>query len=172
MWATTPLIDPKSAAKRDYNKKSLYDHYLEYDLVWSPGVVDIETRIAKTSTYIESGRVQFFEETCKDLKEEITNYKFMEDPDTESGYKDKPIDKRNHSINAFGWICCALPADPSNLMNGVYDGAGNRLDATQTKSDETQLREHALSGVDEVDYMDLMTGSDPEALYDNNLGGW
>ena len=27
---TAPLLDPKSGAKRDYNKKTLYDHFLDY----------------------------------------------------------------------------------------------------------------------------------------------
>ena len=134
--AFTPLIDPKSAAKRDYNKKTLYDLFAEEGIYFNAGTISVDTRVFRLNTYIESGRVKVFN-TCEELIEEMREYKFY--PKTLDGTSnrntDKPMDKNNHSINPLEWIVTALPSDPSRMSYGVY----NNLGLTQEQVENQEL---------------------------------
>lgn len=127
-YYTTPLLDPKSGAKRDYDKKSLYDHFAEYNIAFQPGAADVNIRVYRTNTYIESGRVEIFE-TCSYLINELRDYKFNEQKLGEKYTKnmDKPQDGNDHAICCLQWMCCALPIDPRFLELGSYDRYGNLL---------------------------------------------
>ena len=116
---TAPLLDPKSGAKRDYNKKTLYDHFLDYGIAFQPGHISIDARIFRVNTYFESGKLIILD-SCKELVEELEEYKFPERSLSAKLHSNKPIDKNNHSINALEWICMALPADPKKLQHGSY----------------------------------------------------
>ena len=124
---TPPILDPKSGAKRDYNKKTLYDHFLDYGIAFQPGHVSVDARVFRLNTYIESGKLKIHD-CCTGLIEELNNYKF---PPRRLGVsnraQDKPVDKNNHGINPLEWICMALPADPKKLMLGAYDGHGRDI---------------------------------------------
>lgn len=117
---TTPIMDPKSGAKRDYNKKTLYDHFLDYGIAFQPGHIQVDARLFRVNTYLESGRLKIHD-TCHELVEEIQNYKFPERTLSSKFHSDKPEDKNNHSINPLEWICMALPSDPSKLVLGSYN---------------------------------------------------
>ena len=95
---TSPIMDPKSGAKRDYNKKTLYDHFLDYGIAFQPGHIQVDARIFRVNTYLESGRLKIFD-TCEELTTEILDYKFPERTLAAKVHADKPIDKNNHSIN-------------------------------------------------------------------------
>lgn len=125
----TPLLDPKSGAKRDYNKKTLYDHFMDYGIAFQPGHVNVDARIFRTNTYLESGKMEIFD-TCTYLIDELRDYKFPPKKigDSYSRAQDKPVDKNNHAINPLEWICMALPADPAKLVYGSYDRYGNDLE--------------------------------------------
>ena len=85
---------------------------------------------------------------CKKLIEELDNYKFKADESLMSGYTGKPIDKNNHGINALEWITMELPADPKNLLYGVYNKAG--VDVSREKEeDERKKAFWALSDEDD-----------------------
>ena len=112
---TAPIMDPKSGAKRDYNKKTLYDHFLDYNIFFQPGHVSVDARIFRVNTFLQAGRLKIHD-NCDELIDEIQNYKFPEKSLNASRHNsDKPVDKNNHSINPLEWICMALPADPSKL---------------------------------------------------------
>lgn len=117
-----PIIDPKSGPKRDYNMKSLGDHFLDYGIAFKPGHVGIEARIYRLNTYIESGKLKIFE-NCTGLIGELRDYKF---PPKKLGVttSDKPMDKNNHGINPLEWIVMELPADPKNILYGIYNRRG------------------------------------------------
>ena len=123
----SPILDPRSGAKRDYNKKSLYDHFLEYGINFKPGHISVNARVFRLNTYFESGRVKIFD-SCDGLIKELEEYKF---PPRKIGMTnkqaDKPMDKNNHGINPLEWICMELPKDPSKLMYGAFDSYGNDL---------------------------------------------
>jgi len=124
---SSPLLDPKSGAKRDYNKKTLFDHFLDYGISFKPGHINLDARIFRLNTYMESGRVKIFY-TCNNLKTELEEYKFP--PKTLTNEKkrnDKPMDKNNHCINPLEWITMELPANPSELMYGAFNKYGDDL---------------------------------------------
>lgn len=123
---TSPIIDPKSGPKRDYEKRSLADHFLDYGIAFKPGFINVDARIFRLNTYIESGRLRICS-NCVDLIRELREYKFKADESQHSGFTGKPEDKNNHGINALEWITMELPADPKNLVYGIYDKMGRDL---------------------------------------------
>jgi hypothetical protein len=123
-----PILDPKSGAKRDYNKKTLYDHFLEKGIAFKPGHIQVDARIFRLNTYIESGKLKIHS-NCRYLITELEGYKF---PDKKLGGSskhnpNKPIDKDNHCINPLEWITMELPADPKNILFGVYNQYGQEV---------------------------------------------
>lgn len=151
----TPIIDPKSAPKRDYNKKTLADYFMDYDVVFQPGQINVDARVFRLNTYIESGRLEIFN-TCEKLNKELADYKFKKDETTESGFTGKPEDKNNHSINALEWITMELPADPANLIYGVYNKFGLDISSTELMEDSEKTRFYALSDPEEYQHNILM----------------
>ena len=146
-WICPPIIDPKSGPKRDYDKKSLSDHFLDYGISFIPGFVNVDARIFRLNTYIEAGKLKIMRK-CKRLIEELDNYKFKPDESLMSGYTGKPVDKDNHGINALEWITMELPADPKNLLYGVYNKAG--IDITKEKEENERKQAFwALADEDE-----------------------
>lgn len=142
-----PIIDPKSGPKRDYEKKSLSDHFLEYGIAFKNGHINLDARIYRLNTYFESGRLKIFA-NCTYLISELKEYKFKAKNSSTAGWDDKPEDKNNHAINPLEWITMELPADPRNLVYGVFDSSGKDLSNRQKKIDrETFL--WALSDPDE-----------------------
>ena len=131
---TAPIIDPKSGPKRDYEKKTLADHFLDYGIAFKPGFVNVEARIFRLNTYFESGKIKIFN-TCVDLIRELRNYKFKADESQQTGFTGKPVDKDNHGINALEWITMECPADPKNLVNCIYDKLGRDLTKEKVQKD-------------------------------------
>lgn len=157
MMYTQPLIDPKSGVKRDYDKKTLIDHYEEYGLYFKPGHINLEARIMRLNTYFETDRIEIFEDKCPALCRELRGYKY---PDRKLGDRKnhyKPVDKNNHGINALEWICMELPSNPSNLRHGAFDRFGRRIrDVTPEENDykqkAMQFAAFALEEEPEYDY--------------------
>ena len=152
-----PLIDPKSAAKRDYNKKSLADHFLEYGIAFEPGAISIDARVYRLNTYFESGKLKIMN-NCKYLIKQLEDYKFATKRVAEDGYSDKPEDKNNHAINPLEWIVMALPANPSNLCYGIYNKRGdNIISDAMVAQDRMSYSMWALSDPEE-DYSESPLG--------------
>lgn len=116
------LIDPKSGPRRDYNKQSLADLFLEEDIYFEPGVTSVDTRVFRLNTYIEAGKIKIFDD-LEYLIGELKEYKFPERV-IGKAYTNKPVDKNNHAINPVEWIVCALPEDPKHLILEVYNSKG------------------------------------------------
>lgn len=129
-WLCTPLIDPKSGSQRGRDKKKLIDLYLEYDVAFQPGAVSVDARILRLNTYIEAKKIKIFR-SCEGLINELRDYKFKTTALGSSAVNNKPEDKNNHGINALEWICMELPADPKNLVYGVYNKLGVEADLEQ-----------------------------------------
>lgn len=134
-WISQPLIDPKSAAKRDYDKKTLGDHYAEYGIFFKAGHVGLDARIYRLNTYFETGRIKIFE-SCTGLIKELKDYKFKPKTLDDTGWSDKPEDKNNHSINALEWICMELPADPRKMSYGILNRRGEDVTKPRTETDD------------------------------------
>lgn len=165
-WVCPPIIDPKSGPKRDYDKKSLSDHFLDYGISFIPGFVNVEARIFRTNTYIEAGRLKIMRK-CRALIEEFDNYKFKADESVMSGFTGKPEDKDNHGINAVEWICMELPADPSKLLYGVYNKLG--IDISKEMLEDEVKRDYWALADDEPEHQ-LMEET-PYDIVDYNMWG-
>ena len=165
-WVCPPIIDPKSGPKRDYDKKSLSDHFLDYGISFIPGFINVEARVFRLNTYIESGRLKIMRK-CRALIEEFDNYKFKADESVMSGFTGKPEDKDNHGINAVEWICMELPADPRNLLYGVYNKLGKDI-SKEMLEDEAKMEYWALA--EEEPEFQLMDET-PYDIVDYNMWG-
>lgn len=125
-WIRPHIIDPKSGVKRDYNKKSLIDHFLEYGISYTPGQINVDARVFKTNTMFEQDRI-YIMDCCPNLIAELKDYKFPSDDSAESGRKDKPEDKNNHLINPLEWMCMELPTNPAEAIFGIYSNRGYNI---------------------------------------------
>lgn len=148
---TAPLCDPKSLPKRDYDKKSLGDHFLEYGIAFQPGVVQIDARIFRLNTYIQSGKLKVMD-SCPYLISEMREYKFKSKSLDSATAGDKPVDKDNHAINPLEWIVCWLPADPKNILWGAYGKNGEELFASLVKPQDRYLPFALQDKPEENDY--------------------
>lgn len=145
-----PIIDPMSGPKRDYDKKSLSDHFMDYGISFVPGFRDVDARVYRLNTYFESGKCKIMRK-CKGTIKELDEYKFRADESVSTGYSGKPEDKNNHGINACEWIAMALPANPADLIYGVYGKQGYDL----TKTEEEKQKEFSVFALtDERDYQE------------------
>lgn len=165
-WVCPPIIDPKSGPKRDYDKKSLSDHFLDYGISFIPGFINVDARIFRTNTYIESGRLKIMRK-CRSLIEEFDNYKFKADESVMSGFTGKPEDKNNHGINAVEWICMELPADPKKLLYGVYNKRG--IDISKELLEDEIKRDYWALADDEPEYP--LMDETPYDIVDYNMWG-
>ena len=145
-WYTQPILDPKSGSRRDYNKKDLFTHFLDHGIYFKPGHINLEARIYRLNTYLESGR-QKIHDVCNNLKDEIIRYKFPDRTlDDKKRNYNKPVDKDNHSINALEWITMELPANPALLKLKAFGPHGVDLDAARQRHlDNKHYAEFALS---------------------------
>jgi hypothetical protein len=150
-----PIIDPKSASQRDYNKKTLADHFLDYVIAFIPGAINKEARIYRTNTYIELGYLKIMKK-CKYLIDQLREYKFKTDGTDEQNFTDKPVDKDDHAIVCLEWILMELPADPTKLLYGAYNRKGMELDLDDPEKRDQAYAEWVFSDdkEDEVEAMD------------------
>lgn len=158
-----PLMDPKSGAKRDYEKKTLQSHFLDYGISFDLGHISVDARVFRLNTYFESGRLKIMD-NCKYLTKQLEDYKFAVKSSADEGYSDKPEDKNNHAINALEWIVMELPADPANLCYGIYNKQGVDLTADRRKQEQA-YGIFALSDPTEVDYSEVPMGALTDDLW-------
>lgn len=150
-WICPPIIDPKSAPKRDYDKKSLADHYLEYGIAFKPGHISLDARVYRLNTYLETGKLRIMD-CCAGLIKEIKDYKFKPRSLDSMGWDDKPEDKNNHGINALEWITMELPADPRNLVYGIYNKQGQKWEDDEDSLEKREIAygHYALMGEEDL----------------------
>lgn len=152
-----PIIDPKSGSKRDYDKKTLADHFLDYNIAFKPGAVNKDARVYRTNTYIELGYIKIMRK-CKYLIDQLREYKFKTDGTDEQNFTDKPVDKNDHAIVCLEWILMELPADPRNLLYGVYNKKAEDLTQTLEEKREKEYAEWMFDETDKDDFYDTFNG--------------
>jgi phage terminase large subunit len=165
-WIRPHIIDPKSGVKRDYNKKSLIDHFLEYGISYTPGQPNVDARVFKLNTMFEQDRIEIMD-CCKNLIAELKDYKFPSDDSAESGRKDKPEDKNNHLINPLEWIAMELPTNPADAIFGIYSNRGVNI-VEQRKKDDTHYGYYALQ---ETTGRDTIESVYEDIDFENSIGG-
>ena len=134
---TAPIIDPKSGSQRDYDKKTLADHFLDYNIAFKPGAINKDARVYRTNTYIELGYLKIMRK-CRYLIDQLREYKFKTDGTDEQNFTDKPVDKNDHAIVCLEWILMELPADPRNLLYGIYNKRAEDLTLTPVEKREQE----------------------------------
>lgn len=135
-----PIIDPKSGPRRDYDKKTLADSFLDYNISFIPGAVNRDARVYRLNTYLESGRVRIMR-SCAHLVEQLRDLKFKPEPtSTTKPWRDEPEDKNDHAVVCAEWIVMELPKDPNQLMYGAYNLAGERFMEPQYEYDPEEQR--------------------------------
>jgi len=145
-----PIIDPKSGSQRDYDKKTLIDHFLDYGISFKPGHISLDARVYRLNTYLECGKIKIMS-CCKYLIEELRGYKFKARNSELAGFDNKPEDKNNHAINPLEWIVMELPANPNNLLYGVYNKQGIDVSVDRRREDEYAFSKHVFSDEEEDD---------------------
>lgn len=172
-WIRPNIIDPKSGVKRDYNKISLIDHFLEYGVTFVPGQVSVDARVFKLNTYFEQDRVEIMD-CCKNLIGELKEYKFPSDLNKENGRGEKPEDKNNHLINPLEWIVMELPANPADILYGIYNQQGINTLKQQQIDEEEYVRQlfDSSSGTPPRAYDPLAIADDSAEIpfYGYNMG--
>ena len=156
-----PIIDPKSGPRRDYDKKTLADSFLDYNISFIPGAVNRDARVYRLNTYLESGRVRIMR-SCPHLVEQLRDLKFKPEPSsTTRPWRDEPEDKNDHAVVCAEWIVMELPKDPNQLMYGAYNNAGQML--AEAKFDPYEQRRR-----DDEDWMLSALDLKPERIADTN----
>lgn len=164
-WIRPHIIDPRSGIKRDYNKKNLIDHFLEYGISYTPGQVSVDARVFKLNTMFEQDFIEIMD-CCKNLIAELKEYKFPSDDSAESGRKDKPEDKNNHLINPLEWIAMELPTNPGDAIFGIFSNRGINVLEQHKKDMEDYSKILFQDGqpinydstYEDVDYSDILGG--------------
>lgn len=132
---TPPVMDGRSINKRnDFNLMTIGDMFASIGIYLEPAKMDLEARILKLNTLIETGHLKICE-SCINLRREIMNYKFPErtaDGKMKAG-GDKPVDKNNHYINALEFGVMELPDNLKQLENRAYDSHGHEYSKSAMK---------------------------------------
>lgn len=111
LW-TTPRMDPTSyvAPDKAHTKKTTGTLLREAGAFFLPGERDLDFGILHMNTFIEERKVYFFKEGFKRTNKEAADYRFPPkrlDKRTEN--EDKPLDRRNHGVDATRFIMSVIP---------------------------------------------------------------
>ena len=124
----TPVMDGRSINKRnDSNLKTIGDLFKEEGIIFKGAKMEIDARMIRLNTIIDSGRIKIFKDKCPNLYKEIINYKFPERTADGKSKGDKPVDKNNHATNALEFMCMELPVDMDIKDLYAYGGDGKML---------------------------------------------
>lgn len=148
-WICSPIIDPKSGPRRDYDKRTLADNFLDYGISFISGQVNREARVFRLNTYLESGKIRIMADSCPNFTRQIRELKFKQNTaSTTSPWRNEPEDKDDHAVVCAEWIVMELPKDPNKLLFGVYGKDGNLLQLADPYEErlkrEADWMEHAL----------------------------
>lgn len=122
----TPVMDGRSINKRnDANLKTIGDLFREEGLFFNAAKMDLNTRLLKVNTLINSGKLKIFRDKCPNLYKEMVNYKFPERTADGKSKGDKPVDKNNHATNALEFACMELPDDMVLKDLQAYNAEGH-----------------------------------------------
>ena len=153
---TQPIMDPKMHGRRMFtDKNSLDQMWADKGVYFQPGHIKVEDRVWRMLTYMKAGRLKIMD-NCLHLLEELPEYKWVVSKD--GTYRQKPVDKNNHSIDALSWTLMKLPEDPGKLTLGAYTNFG--MLETKHKTEEERLSNWMFEDdVDADDAVDNMWSS-------------
>lgn len=113
----TPVMDGRSFNKRaDAERgvlRTIGQMFLSEGAYFKPAQMDLDARILHMNFFVEGGMLVIDKDMCPALCKEINDYKFPEKTLEKQGgaNMDKPIDKRNHGVNALEFIMMDIPKE-------------------------------------------------------------
>lgn len=114
------VADPSGKNKSIHDNRSLFSHYAEYGVYFTPGDNRIETGISKVHSYFTLDRLKIFK-TCTNTVREGINYRYKAPKlATDKNLDEKPIDKDNHTCDCLRYMVSTLPDDPERLKMSGY----------------------------------------------------
>lgn len=136
---TQPIMDPKFYGRRNITDKQTYDKmWAQKGIFFQPGHVNVDDRVFRLDNYVKSGRLKIMN-NCSNLIRELPEWKWQVSKSGE--YKQKPVDKNNHSIDALTWTLMKLPEDPRDLMYGAYTGFGANLSERDKRTTQQRIED-------------------------------
>jgi hypothetical protein len=126
----SPVMDAKSFSKRaDTDRgvlRTIGQMFAEQGAYFKPAQMDIQSRMLRMNYFVENDIIQIDKDRCPKLCAELSDYKFPEKTLEKSlgANADKPIDKRNHGVNALEFIAMDIPTDLVVFRNQIYSSDG------------------------------------------------
>lgn len=116
--------DAAGQQRSTVDMRSVFDHYAEYGIYWTPSTKKLEDSILKLYSYFTTGRLKIFD-TCTEIIEELSQYRYPErsiDKGTTDEKKyERPIAVNDHLVDALRYIVAELPDNPDDLINKSYN---------------------------------------------------
>lgn len=126
----SPVMDAKSFSKRaDTDRgvlRTIGQMFAEQGAYFKPAQMDIQSRMLRMNYFVENDILQIDKDKCPRLCAELSDYKFPEKTLEKSlgANADKPVDKRNHGVNALEFIIMDVPTDLVVFRNQIYSADG------------------------------------------------
>lgn len=116
--------DAAGQQKTAGDMQSVFDHYMEYNIYWTPSTKKLEDSLMKMYGYFDSGKLKIFK-SCRHLIQELQSYRYPERKlDHEVKNEDvfeKPVAVNDHLIDAVRYMVAELPDDWNELVNESYN---------------------------------------------------
>jgi hypothetical protein len=95
---------------------------LEYGIVTKKAVNNIEDGIQRAKNLLYAGKIVFFNSLKETLREGCEyRYPTMEERNKNKNLGEKPLDKDNHLMDCFRYICQELPYDFMDMRRMSYN---------------------------------------------------
>lgn len=108
--------DPSVRSKNERDGVSYRDYFYQVSGIWlEEGNNDINDGIDRVKDLMYRGKLKFFP-NCVNMKEEAGDYIWKVNKD--GIQEDKPVDRRNHLMDALRYLCMGLPIDPRDCYIG------------------------------------------------------
>lgn len=126
----SPVMDARSFSKRaDTDRgqlRTIGQMFAEQGAYFKPAQMDLQSRMLRANFFIENNMLQIDKDACPHLCTELSDYKFPEKTLEKSlgDSADKPVDKRNHGVNAMEFILMDIPTDLVVYHNKIYGADG------------------------------------------------
>lgn len=116
--------DAAGQQRSNVDLASVFDHYQEYGIYWTPSTKKLEDSIIKLYSYFSTGNLKIMD-NCVELIAELQEYRYPErkigDTTRNERYYERPIAQNDHLIDALRYVVAEMPDDPQMLKNESYN---------------------------------------------------
>ena len=136
-----PLIDP-SANKRSKVTGKTYKQQLqlEHGIITKEANNSIEDGIQRVKNMIYYGKIKIFNNLTNMLWEGCEyRYPTQEERSKNRNLGDTPLDKNNHLMDCFRYICQEVPYDFADMKNATYNNYLRFFDKMRTEKGQKNV---------------------------------